>query len=137
MPIMKFGDYAQKLFEDFEVTNSGEGTKENQGLLAADADTQKPNGGVTIDPGSTAAEAEDIELKEDGDELEGTMVGSDQNIEPATMNDDSKKELMEAMKWWKGKSLKEQEKAGFRLFKGMKKKEEMKKKGMKKVGFKK
>lgn len=137
MPTMKFGEYAQKLFEDFAVTNSGEGDPENKGELEANADTTKPNGGVDIGDTSTAAEAEDIELKEEGDELEGTMVGSDQDINVTAMNDDSKKELQEAMKWWKGKSLKEQEKVAFRLFKGKKKKDEMKKKGMKKVGFKK
>jgi hypothetical protein len=137
MSIMKFGDYAQKLFEDFDVLSGGEGTKENEGQLEGTMDTQKPNGGVTIGDTSTVADAEDIELKEGDDELVGTMVGSDQDIAPESMNDDSKKELMEAMKWWKGKSLKEQEKTAFRLFKGMKKKDDMKKKGMKKVGPKK
>lgn len=137
MATMKFGEYAQKLFEEFSVTNSGEGDPENKGELEAHADTQKPDGGVAIGDTSTVADAEDIELKEEGDELEGCMVGSDQDINPTSMNADSKQELQEAMKWWKGKTLKEQEKIAVRLFKGKKKKSEAMKKGAKKVGFKK
>lgn len=135
--ILKFGDYAQKLFEDFDVTNSGEGSKENEGELEAARLAQQSNGGTAIDTTTTVADAEDIELKEDADELEGCMVGSDQDINPEAMNADSKSELNEAMKWWKGKSLKEQEKVGLRLFKAKKKKDDAKKKGAKKVGFKK
>ena len=135
--IKSFADYSQKLFEEFDVTNSGEGSPENKGELEAHLDTTKPDGGVDIGPTATVADAEDIELKEDADELEGCMVGSDQDINPAAMNADSKAELNEAMKWWKGKSLKEQEKVGLRLFKAKKKKEELKKKGVKKVGPKK
>lgn len=137
MPTMKFGDYASKLFEDFAVTNSGEGDPENAGELEAHMDTQKPDGGVDIGDTATVADGEDIELKEEGDELEGCMVGSDQDIAPAAMNDESKKELQEALKWWKGKSLKEQEKVAVRLFKAKGKKVDAMKKGAKKVGFKK
>lgn len=137
MAIMKFGDYASKLFEEFEVTNSGEDDPENKGELEAHADTQDVDGGVKIGDTSTVADATDIELKEDQDELEGCLVGGDQDINPTAMNDESKKELQEAMKWWKGKSLKEQEKVALRLFKGKKQKEDAKKKGAKKVGFKK
>lgn len=149
--IMKFGDYAQKLFEDFDATNAGEGDPMNKGELDAFAATRKPDGGTDIDTTSTAAEAEDVDLKEEdialggteaapsepSDELVGALVGSDEVTDPTQMNDESKKELQEAMKWWKKKSLKEQEKVAHRLYKGMKRKDEAKKKGAKKVGFKK
>ena len=135
--MMKFGDYAQSLLEEFSVTNSGGGDPENKGELEGYEATKKPDGGVDIGKTATVADGEDIELKEDQDELVGCMVGGDQDINPTSMNADSKAELNEAMKWWKGKSLKEQEKIGLRLFKAKKKKDELKKKGVKKVGPKK
>lgn len=151
MGIMKFGDYAQKLFEDFDATNAGEGDPMNKGELDAFNATREVDGGTDIDKTATVADGEDVDLKEEdialggseaapdekSDELTGAYVGSDEMTDPTQMNDESKKELQEAMRWWKKKSLKEQEKVAFRLFKGKKRKDEAEKKGAKKVGYKK
>jgi len=123
MAMMKFGDYAQKLFEGVDDEGEEALAKEiSADQLAANAAATSENDGTDIDDfGKSGIAATDADLMEDdGDELTGTLVGGDEDINPEAMNADSKKELEEAKKWWKGKSLKEQEKVAFRLFKAKK-----------------
>lgn len=129
MKTMKFGDYARKLFEevDFdpeEIGDQGEGPKEDEDELKDTRDADETGDGVDIDADDfgDVEKAKDIELDEDDDELKGVTVGGSEDIDPSKLNAASKAELTEAMRWWKSKSLKEQEKVAFRLFKAKKKK---------------
>lgn len=123
MAMMKFGDYAQKLFEGVDDEGEEDLAKDTTAAVLAGTEAgASPNDGTDIDDfGKSGIAATDADLMEDdGDELTGTLVGGDEDINPEAMNADSKKELEEAKKWWKGKSLKEQEKVAFRLFKAKK-----------------